>query len=298
MTRGTMCGATRWTTRRRAGVVRAAMLLAAVLAATPAWAQVDLTGTWARRAQNDNGASNEPVDLMGIPVSADGRAKALSYDIASLSATERQCQMYTPWYALFGPFSLQFAPVADPITQKLVAWRIEGWIDRDVTTIWMDGRPRPSEFAPHSHAGFASGWWEGDALVAVQTHFKMGDMKRHRAISSDRATLTYRFRREGDRLTVTGILEDPVYLAEPWVLTEIFELTTAPQVFPLTACEPIEELPILHEDPTHVPHYLPGQNPWINEVTEKYGVPVEAVMGGPETTYPEYRERLRELLGP
>jgi hypothetical protein len=84
MTRGTRTGD---------GPVRAAMLLAAVLAAAPAWAQVDLTGTWARRGQSDNGASNEPVDLMGIPVSEDGRAKALSYDIAALSATERQCQM-------------------------------------------------------------------------------------------------------------------------------------------------------------------------------------------------------------
>jgi hypothetical protein len=288
MTRGTRTGD---------GPVRAAMLLAAVLAAAPAWAQVDLTGTWARRGQSDNGASNEPVDLMGIPVSEDGRAKALSYDIAALSATERQCQMYTPWYALFGPFPLQIVSVQDPITQKLVAWRIEGWIDRDVTMNWKDGRPRPSAVAPHSHAGFTSGWWEGDALMAVQTHFKMGDMKRHRAISSDLATLTYRFRRHGDLMTVTGILEDPAYLAEPFVLTEIFELTQNPQTFPLTACEPIEELPILHEDPTHVPHYLPGQNPWINEVTEKHGVPVEAVMGGPETTYPEYRPTLRELLG-
>lgn len=271
------------------------MVLAALLSAVPASAQVDLTGTWVRRGQADNGYSQEPVDLMGTPVNADGRAKALSYDIASLSATERQCQMYTPFYALVGPFPLQITAVPDPITQRLVAWRIEGWIDRDVTTIWMDGRPRPSAFAPHSHAGFTTGRWDGDALVAVQTHFKLGDLKRHRSFSSDRATLTYRFVRQGDRLTLTGILEDPVYLAEPFVLTEIFVLDPNANVLPLTACEPIEELPHLHTDPTHVPHYLPGQNPWINEVTEKYGVPLEAVLGGPETTYPEYRERLREL---
>ena len=47
-----------------------------------------------------------------------------------------------------------------------------------------------------------------------------------------------------------------------------------------------------------MPHYLPGKNPWINEVTENYGVPVEAVLGGPETTYPEYRKRLREIYVP
>jgi hypothetical protein len=279
-------------TLNRAG--RAAVAAVFTLMAAPLSAQVDLTGTWVRRSQADNGSSNEQVDLLGTPVSADGRAKALSYDIASLSATERQCQMYTPVYAFVGPFPLQFSMVQDPITQKLVAWRIEGWIDRDVNMIWMDGRPHLSPYAPHSHGGFSTGRWEGDALTVVTTHMKLGDLKRHRSFSSDRATLTYRLVRHGDFLTVTGILEDPVYLAEPYVLTEIFELTANANVLPLTACEPIEELPHLHEDPALVPHYLPGQNPWINEVTERYGIPLEAVLGGPETMYPEYRKQLRE----
>ncbi len=74
--------------------------------------------------------------------------------------------------------------------------------------------------------------WEGDTLTTVTTHFKIGDIKRHRGFSSDRATITMRFNRHGDILTVTGILEDPVYLAEPYVLTEIFRLTTNPNNFP------------------------------------------------------------------
>ena len=218
-------------------------IVAVMLSAAPASAQVDLTGTWQRVGQIDNGAAREPVDLLGMPLSADGRAKALSYDIAALSATERQCQMYPPIYAIVGPFPLQFVMVPDPVTQKLLAWKIAGWGDRDETMIWMDGRPHPSKYAPHSHGGFTTGAWEGDTLTAVTTHVKLGDIKRHRGFSSDRATLTYRFNRHGDLLTVTGILEDPVYLAEPYVLTEVFRLTTNPNNFPLTACEPIEELP-------------------------------------------------------
>ena len=196
-----------------------------------------------------------------MPLNADGRAKALSYDIAALSATERQCQMYPPFYAISGPFPLQFSIEQEPVTQKLLAWKIAGWGDRDETMIWMDGRPHPSKYAPHPHGGFTTGTWEGDTLTTVTTHFKLGDIKRHRGFSSDRATLTMRFNRHGDTLTVTGILEDPVYLAEPYVLTEVFRLTTNPNGFPLTACEPIEELPRLHEDPTLAPHYLPGQAP-------------------------------------
>jgi hypothetical protein len=271
-----------------------AVSISCVFVGTPASAQIDLTGTWQRVGQNDNGASREPVDLLGMPFSADGRAKALSYDIAALSATERQCQMYPPIYAIVGPFPLQFTMVPDPVTQKLLAWKIAGWGDRDETIIWMDGRPHPSKYAPHSHGGFTTGAWEGDTLTAVTTHFKLGDIKRHRGFNSDRASLTYRFNRHGDVLTVTGILEDPVYLAEPYVLTEVYRLTTNPNNFPLTACEPIEELPILHEDPTLVPHYLPGKHPAMNEVTEHYNIPLEAVVGGPETMYPEYRKKLKD----
>src|SRR4029079_12599199 len=271
-----------------------AVLVSCIFAATPAFAQVDLTGTWQRVGQNDNGNAREPVDLLGMPLSADGRAKALSYDIAALSATERQCQMYPPFYALVGPFPLQFVMVPDPVTQKLMAWKILGWGDRDVTMIWMDGRPHPSQYAPHSHGGFTTGTLEGDTLTAITTHAKLGDIKRHRGFSSDRATLTYRFNRHGDMLTVTGILEDPVYLAEPYVLTENFRLTTNPNNFPLTACEPIEELPSLHENPALVPHYLPGKHPAMNEMTQRYNIPLDAVLGGPETMYPEFRKKIKD----
>jgi hypothetical protein len=132
----------------------------------------------------------------------------------------------------------------------------------------------------------------------VTTHFKMGDIKRHVSFSSDRATMTYRFTRYGDLLTVTGILEDPVYLAEPYVLTEIFKLNTGGTGFPLTACEPIEELPTLHENPALVPHYLPGENKWTNEMTQNRGIPVEAALGGPATMYPEYRRVLKDTYKP
>src|SRR5215467_5797081 len=148
------------------GRFRLAVLISCVFCVTPASAQVDLTGTWQRIGQHDNGYSREPVDLLGMPLSADGRAKALSYDIAALSVTERQCQMYPPIYAIVGPFPLQITMVPDPVTQRLLAWKIAGWGDRDETVIWMDGRPHPSKYAPHSHGGFTTGAWEGDTLTA------------------------------------------------------------------------------------------------------------------------------------
>ena len=272
----------------------AVLTVAAMLSTGPVFAQIDLSGWWARRGQTDNSYAREQVDLLGVPVSEDGRVKALSYNIASLSATERQCQMYTPFYAFTGPFPLQISIEQDPVTQRLLAWKIEGWIDRDVTRIWMDGRPHPSRHAPHTHGGFTTGTWEGDALTAVTTHFKLGDIKRHRVFSSDQAKLTYRFNRHGNILTLTGFLEDPVYLAEPYVLTESFRLDANANILPLTACEPIEELPYLHENPALVPHYLPGKNPFADELTKNLNIPREAVMGGPETMYPEFRKKIKD----
>lgn len=43
-----------------------------------------------------------------------------------------------------------------------------------------------------------------------------------------------------------------------------------------------------------VPHYLPGKNPFVNELTQNRGIPVEATLGGPETMYPEFRKKLKD----
>lgn len=45
-----------------------------------------------------------------------------------------------------------------------------------------------------------------------------------------------------------------------------------------------------------VPHYFPGENPYLTEASEAYGIPLEATMGGMETMMPEYRETLRRLM--
>ena len=135
------------------------LVLIAMLSGVPLLAQVDLSGWWAKKNHQDNSHAEEPVDFLGIPFNDDGRARALSYNIAALSVTERQCQMYTPFYTHTGPFGLQITSEPDPITQKLVAWNIAGWIDRDATTIWMDGRPHPSQNAPHTHGGLTTGVW-------------------------------------------------------------------------------------------------------------------------------------------
>ena len=56
-------------------LMRTLTLIAFVaLSGAPAFAQVDLTGTWARSGQSDNVDAVEPVDLLGMPLNAVGVA--------------------------------------------------------------------------------------------------------------------------------------------------------------------------------------------------------------------------------
>jgi hypothetical protein len=47
--------------------------------------------------------------------------------------------------------------------------------------------------------------------------------------------------------------------------------------------------------PGEVPHLFPGTNPNLREFSNMYNIPFEATMGGPETMYPEYRSKLKNL---
>jgi len=57
-------------------------------------------------------------------------------------------------------------------------------------------------------------------------------------------------------------------------------------------CEYVMEVPTPKND---VPHFLPGENPFLGDFSEKFGLPLEAVFRGAEATYPEYMPRIEEL---
>jgi hypothetical protein len=156
--------------------------------------------------------------------------------------------------------------------------------------IWLDGRPHPSKNAPHDQTGFTTGVWNGNELIATTTHIKTGYIRRNGAPSSDEAVITTHFRRHGDMLTVAMFMDDPVYLTEPYVLTRAYNLSQTPGSIGGPPCivgdEGVEE--------GRVPHYLPGQNPLGDVVTKLFGIPAEAELGGPETMYPEYRDKIKD----
>jgi hypothetical protein len=159
----------------------------------------------------------------------------------------------------------------------------------------MDGRPHPSENAPHTWQGFSTGVWDGDMLTVTTTHIKQGWTRRNGLPSSDKITLIEHFIRHGEYLTHISVVNDPVFLTEPLIKSQNFVLN--PREQPSTAwlwpCEYVEEIPDRQQG--YVPHYPPGENPFLKEFTEATGIPPEAALGGAETMYPEYRTKLRGL---
>jgi hypothetical protein len=266
----------------------AGTLLLCMLPYRTAAAQTELTGSWAARNHEFLAGDGLPVDFTGIPLNEEGRTRALSYSESQLAMVERQCQGWPAFYFIQGPFGLKIWSESDPVKGTVISYTIGAWEDRAPLTIWMDGRPHPSQYAEHTRSGFTTGKWEGNTLVTYTTHMKAGFLRKTGAPSSDQATMTARFYRHSDILTVLAFIEDPIYLAEPWILSKSFELSPAP-------LSPIGPPCITAEEATPretAPHYLPEKNPFVDEMTAKYGVPKDAAIGKPETLYPEYKKKM------
>ncbi len=280
---------------------RVVLLAAAACAlATPAFAQIDISGTWASRMHEDwveRWPGPEVVDYTGLPLNDDGRAKALAYTGSTLAQPERQCLFYQPTYTEIGPFSIKLWSEPDPVTGQTIAWHMSGASDRSPRTIWMDGRPHPSKNAPHPFSGFSTGEWQGNTLVIYTTHMKAGYLRRNGAPSSDETVTTEYLTRHGELMTIMLVVEDPAYLSQPHVISRSWMLDPATNQAPFGApCIPIVESP--GQKKGAVPHYLPGENPFVKELTEFYGVPQEATLGGAETLLPEYRKKLKGYVAP
>lgn len=259
----------------------------------PALAQIDLSGSWASKNHEDaleRGAGPNPDDFAGIPFNESGRAKALSYMQSQISMPERICAFYSQWHMMVGTFGIKIWNETDRLTGKTIAWVVGEWEDRAPMVIWMDGRPHPSKNAPHSQEGFTTGTWDGNVLTSYTTHMLTGYLRRNGAMTSDQATITIHFIKHGDLLTLAAQLDDPIYLTEPYYITRSY--VPSPTLMNALAPSCIvgdEGVPV-----GSVPHFLPGKNSFLDEMTKLYGIPAEAELGGAETMYPAYRDKIKD----
>jgi glyoxylase-like metal-dependent hydrolase (beta-lactamase superfamily II) len=274
---------------------RAACIVLAVAAAS--WLNVgifaqggrppDIAGEW--RLDNAEDPGQPPLaDYLGIPFNEAGRLRADTTPESIWGTPEYQCRPHSAPHQWRGAGGARILKDLDPISREIVGYRLQYMRSLD-RPIFMDGRAHPPAYAPHSWSGFSTGEWIGHTLKVTTTHLKDGYLKRGGPQTSDMLTMTEFITRHDDILTVVQVVDDPIYLDEPWVLS--ITSTYDPNAGPNTEnCSGSSFAENGGRDRHWVPHFLPGQNSGIGEFlkTQKW-IPFEPVRGGVKTIYPEYR---------
>jgi glyoxylase-like metal-dependent hydrolase (beta-lactamase superfamily II) len=266
--------------------VLVAGVLGWMFVARPASAQIDLSGMWApifHEDQVERIPGPDVGDYAGLPINEALRMRADSWDASLLTLPEHQCKPHPSIYGFRGVGNLRITADVDDATQRIVKLSTHIQWQEQKREIWMDGRPHPPAYAAHTWQGFSTGTWEGNVLVVRTTHLKASWIRRNGVVTSDRVTMTERFIRHGNYLTHVYMIEDPVYLTEPLVRTNGFQLTANPVMQPYP-CYATVEVP---REKGEVPHHLPGTNPFTAEFATKHKLPLEAVRGGAATALPE-----------
>ncbi len=266
------------------------MFIAALLLATPAWAQIDFSGEWAPRFWEDQPERVPGPELgnyLGIPINAAARMRGDTWDAAIQTLPEWQCRPHMADYIWRGPSNLRISKEVDPVSRTIIAFHAE-WLRSVDRVVYLDNRPHPPEGAMHTWAGFSTAKWDGDILTVTTTHLKEGYLRRNGLPRSDKATLVEHWIRHGDFLTVAAIVTDPVYLAEPFIRTTDYELDLHQQNPPYP-CQVVEEV---DRPKGTVPHKLPSDTNFETGFAKRCGIPVEAAKGGADTMYPEYKSRM------
>lgn len=270
-------------------------LLSSVLVSIPAAAQVDFSGEWAPRIYEDQ-PERVPGpyvgDYLALPISEAARLRADVWQSGMFSVPEWQCRPYQVDYIALGISPLTITK-EDPLTREVRAYHTD-WQRTTMSTVYVDGRPHPDKDALSSWGGFATGKWEGDMLTITITNLKEGILRRNGLPRGASATVTEHWIRHGEFLTVVIITNDPVYLTEPLIRSVDYQLDVRQRQVPYP-CEMVNEL---DRPKGFIPHYLPGTNPDLEEIGEKFGIPSEVMRGGAEATYPDYRKKLKQLMGP
>jgi glyoxylase-like metal-dependent hydrolase (beta-lactamase superfamily II) len=247
----------------------------------------DIAGEW-RLDQGEDPGQPPGADYLGLALNEAGRLRADSTPESVWGTPEYQCRPHSAPHQWRGVGGARILKELDPISRDILGFRVQFMRSLD-RPIYLDNRQPPPAWAPHSWSGFSTAQWEGQTLKVTTTHLKDGFLKRGGSQTSDMLTMTEYLTRHDDLMTIVQVVDDPIYLEEPYVLsiTYSYDPTAGPSTENCTG-NPFAENG--GTDRHHVPHFLPGQNNAIGEFikTENW-IPFEAIRGGAKTIYPEYR---------
>ncbi len=252
----------------------------------------DIAGEWRVDTAEDPG---QPpfANYLGIAFNEAGRLRADTTPESIWGTPEYQCRPHSAPHQWRGVGGARILKEQDPLTRETRVFHLQ-YMRSLNRPIFMDGRPRPPAYAPHSWSGFSSGEWLGHTLKVTTTHLKDGYLKRGGPQTSDMYTMTEFITRHDDILTVVVVVDDPLYLDEPFVLsvTSTYDPMGGPNMETCTGSSFAENG---GTDRHWVPHFLPGQNSGIGEfIKDQPWIPFDPIRGGVKTLYPEYRAVLNK----
>jgi hypothetical protein len=276
------------------------LALAAVLVSAPALTQParpatppDIAGEWRLENNEEDTTAQPPLgEYLGIPFNESGRLRSDTTAESIWGTPEYQCRPHSAPHQWRGLGGARILKEQDPLTRDVKVYHIQFMRSLD-RPIFMDARPRPPAYAPHSWTGFSTGEWVGNTLKITATHFKDGYLKRGGPQVSDMYSMTEFITRHGELLTIVSVTDDPVYQDEPYVQSTTYQIETTATTA-METCNGSSFAENGGTDRHHVPHFLPGENAdaraeWLKE---QDWIPAKAALGGVKTTYPEYRATL------
>jgi glyoxylase-like metal-dependent hydrolase (beta-lactamase superfamily II) len=253
----------------------------------PVVSGTDFSGSWRpnQLVLESQTAAGDLADYGGIPLNDAARLYALSWPASRQTVRQHQCMGYVTPYFWYAPANYRIWQERDQFTQRLTAWRFYGQIAQGDRTVYMDGRPHPPAYAPHTFGGFSTGAYQGNTLTVTTTHLKRGWIKANGVPQSDAATVEEHFIRHGEVITMLAVIDDPVYLTEPLSKASmLIHMAKDPDAW-LYPCDDSEQ--ILGRKSDVVPNHLFGQNPYVREYAKAKNVPLVAALGGTDTVYPD-----------
>src|SRR5262249_13289498 len=147
-----------------------------------------------------------------------GRLRADTTPESLWGTAEYQCRPHSAPHQWRGVGGVRILKDLDPLTRELVSVRLQYMRSLD-RPIFVAVRPHAPPGAPHSWTGLPTGEWTGDRLKVTTTHLKDGYLRRGGPQTSDMYTMTEFITRHDDILTIVEIVDDPLYLDEPYVIS-------------------------------------------------------------------------------
>ena len=274
--------------------VAAVVLVSVPAVAQPARPQIppDIAGEWRLENSEDDTTAQPPLgDYTGIPFNDAGRLRSDTTAESIWGTPEYQCRPHSAPHQWRGLGGARILKEQDPLTRDIRAYHVQFMRSLD-RPIFMDGRPHPPAWAPHTWTGFSTGEWIGNTLKVTTTHLKDGFLKRGGPQTSDMYSMTEFLTRHEDILSVITVIDDPLYLDQPYVHSTTYAYDPVASVAH-EVCNSSAFAENGGTDRHWVPHFLPGENDARNEwLPEENWFPPEAALGGVKTLYPEYRSTL------